>query len=897
MRRLFALPRRRDSMQRDIEDEIRFHLDSRAAELVEAGLPADAAREQAVAEYGDLAASSAELARVDGGRIERMRWTDRLEAIRTDVAYAVRVLRKQPGFTAAVIIVLALGIGANATMFGVIDRLLLRAPAQIGAPERVVNATFVRSSGRDSSMQDVLSYPIFMDLRSVHGAFENVAAYTPVSLAVGTGSGAQSVSGMRVSANFFSTLETHPAAGRFFTPDEEGSPTAPDVAVISYGYWQSEFGGTMDVVGRTLQLGQSKFSIVGVAPKGFNGVTPARVSVWIPITAGVSSVEYAGWMASRNGYWLMAVARLRAGESTRRAIAKATQALRSGEQLSGVSAARMAGERPRIGLLSILPREALANDPDARVALLLAAVSLLVAVIACANVANLQLARALRRRREVAIRIALGVSRRRLVAQLLVESVLLALVGGAAALVVSRLGSELLRRVLFTTLDWDTSIVEPRILAYTAVAALVAGTLTGILPASYAWSLDLTTSLKAGVREGRVHRSRARVVLLVAQTTLSVLLLTGTGLFIQSLKRIRELPIGMEPDRVLVADVRTTGMQYTSAQEHALYDRLFERAGESPLVEVAALATSLPFYSSWGTQVRIPGRDSVPTVKDGGPYFNAVTVGYFRAMGMQVLRGRTFSEADRAGTQRVVVVNESISRLWWPGEDAIGKCMKIGADTAPCTEVVGIVANSRRQSLIEDASLQFFLPIEQAPSWVGSRVLLIRPRGSAGTVGESLRRRLQVAEPGLPFVRVRPLADLVNPETRSWRLGVTMFAAFGSLALLLVAVGIYSMLAYDVGQRTHELGVRVALGARLVDITGTVVSVGVRLVAAGIGAGLVLTLLAGKYVEPLLFRTSPREPAVLISVAAVLGSVAILAMLVPVWRAARVDPIVALRAD
>src|ERR1019366_6246980 len=205
MRRLFALPRRRDSMQRDIEDEIRFHLDSRAAELVEAGLPGDAAREQAVAEYGDLAASSAELARVDGGRIERMRWTDRLEAIRTDVAYAVRVLRKQPGFTAAVIIVLALGIGANATMFGVIDRLLLRAPAQIGAPERVVNASFVRSSGRDSSTQDVLSYPIFMDLRSVHGAFENVAAYTPVSLAVGNGSGAQSVPGMRVSANFFST--------------------------------------------------------------------------------------------------------------------------------------------------------------------------------------------------------------------------------------------------------------------------------------------------------------------------------------------------------------------------------------------------------------------------------------------------------------------------------------------------------------------------------------------------------------------------------------------------------------------------------------------------------------------------------------------------------------------
>jgi predicted permease len=316
-----------------------------------------------------------------------------------------------------------------------------------------------------------------------------------------------------------------------------------------------------------------------------------------------------------------------------------------------------------------------------------------------------------------------------------------------------------------------------------------------------------------------------------------------------------------------------------------------------PGIESAALATSVPFSFSWGTQVSIPGRDSVPTVKDGGPYFIGVTSAYLKTMGMRLLRGRGIEESDLANTHRVVVVNESIARLWWPGGDAIGRCMKIGGDTMPCTEVVGIVTNPRRQSLIEDVSLQFFLPIEQTPAWVDSRVIVIRPSGSADAAAEPLRRQLQVAEPGLPYLRLQPLAELVNPETRSWRLGSTMFAAFGALALVLAAVGLYSMLAYDVGQRSHELGVRVALGARAPDVTRTVMDGGVRLVAVGITTGIVLTLAGGRFVQPLLFQTSAREPLVLASAAVALAAVALLAMLVPTWRATRVDPIVALRAD
>jgi predicted permease len=897
LRRLLSLPRTARSLQRDVDDEIRFHIESRAAELVAAGAAPPEARAQAVAEYGDLKASRAELERVDRERLARQRWTAVLDAIRNDVAFGVRTLRKQPGYTAAVIVVLALGIGANATMFGVIDRLLLRAPAQVGAPEQVMTINFVRTIERDSSVQEYLSYPIYLDARAAQEVFASVAAYTPSGLAVGLGADAQSLRGMKVSASFFSTLQVRPAAGRFFLPEEDGNPTAPNVAVISYGYWQASFSGDRGVVGRTMRLGEHQFTIVGVAPKGFRGVGQSPVDVWIPITEGVTSTEYAGWRTSREAYWLLVVARLRPGVSRERATAVATGILRAGERRDGTSERRMAERQPRIGLQSILPREALARDPDAKVAVLLGAVSLLVLIIACANVTNLQLARAFRRRREVAVRIALGVSRRRLIGQLVIESLLLSLGGGAVALFVARFGGVLVRRVLFTSFDWNGAVADPRLLAYTAAAALAAGVLSGILPALHASALDLSASLKEGAREGRVHRTRTRAVLLVVQTTLSVLLLVGTGLFTRSLARVRALPLGMEPDRVLLGSVRTTGMSYTTAERLAMYQRLLQRTASVPGIESAALATSAPFNSSWATSVSIPGRDSVPTVKDGGPYFIGVTSGYLKTMGMRLLRGRGIEESDLLNAHRVVVVNEAIARLWWPGADAIGQCMKIGADTMPCTEVVGVVANPRRQSLLEDASLQFFLPIDQAPSWVDTRLLVIRPRGDAAATSEALRRQLQVAEPGLPHLRLQPLADLVNPETRSWRLGSTMFAAFGALALVLAAVGLYSMLAYDVGQRIHELGVRVALGARAPDVTRTVMDGGVRLVAVGIAIGIALTLAGGHFVQPLLFQTSAREPVVLAGAVAALAVVAVMAMLWPTWRATRVDPIIALRAD
>lgn len=882
-------PRRsRRQQDSDLDREMRGYIEALTQEKIRAGASPEAARRAAMAEVVGVEHVKEAVRDARAGV-----WIERLVQ---DVRYGVRSLRHAPAFTWAVIAVLALGIGANATMFGVIDRLLLRPPAQVRDPARVVSVQFVRTVEGRENRQDYLSFPIYLEAKSATDAFGDVAAYTPSNVSMGTGPDARPLQGMRVSANFFSLLGVRPAAGRFFVAAED-QPSPPNVVVISHGLWQREFAGAASVVGQTMPIGDAPFTIVGVAPEGFTGLARTAVDVWVPLTTGVAAQEYARWTAGRDAFWLLAVGRLEDGVTPERAAAAATLPLREGLRRGGMSEARIAERQPRIGLVSVLPREALAGDPDAKVAMLLGLVSVLVFGIACANVSSLQLARALRRRREMALRATLGATRRRLLAQLAAETMVLALAGGVAALLVARLGATLVRDVLFTSFDWSVSVTDGRLLGFTLLASVVAGLVIGVLPLRHALVADLTPALKDGARAGHGGRTRTRAVLLVVQTALSVMLLVGTGLFVRSLAQVRRLPVGMETERVLLADVRTTGMPYTTAQRLALYDALERSARRLPGVEQAALATSLPFYMSWAERVRLPGRDSVPTVRDGGPYFTGVSDGFFTTMGMRLLEGRGVEAGDRAGTARVAVVNESMARLYWPGTSAIGQCLLIGDDAASCTQVVGVVANARRQNLIEDPSLQFFLPIEQAPAWVDTRVLVLRPSAGARAAVQSLRDALQRADAGLPYVRLRPLDDLIAPETRSWRLGATMFAAFGVLALVLAAVGLYGLLTYDVGQRRHEIGVRVALGASAGEITRHIFADGLRLVAAGAVVGIALTLAAGRFVEPLLFETSARDPRIIAGVVALLFAVALLAMLPPTRRAVRVDPVGVLRGE
>ena len=898
IRRWFTLPRSAKSVAREIDDEIRFHIESRVAELVSHGMPQNAAQAQALREYGDITASRRELGQVERGRLTRERWAARVETIRQDIGYAARTLKHNAAFSASVIAVLALGIGANATMFGVIDRLLLTPPLHVTDPAHVVTPDFMRTYDGETSHQDYFSYPQYLDLVQTSGAFAGVAAYTPTQLASGRGTDALSLRGMRVSASYFSTLGVKPQIGRFFLPDEDGAPVAPNVAVVSYGFWQRHFNGAPTAVGTILPIGDLRYTIIGVSPRRFSGLSSREADIWIPLTSGETPQAITEWRHSRQGYWLQLVARLAPGITRERADGMATRVMRANMLRDGVAASRIAEGQPRLAFTSILPREAHGQDAYTKMALLLGAVSLLVLAMACANVANLQLTRGLRRRREMAVRSALGAGVGRLVQQLMTESILLATLGGVAALAVTWAGGTFVRSLVFSSVGWeDVPAVDLKIVGYAGAATLLCGILTGLVPALQARRAQLTASLKEGAREGRIHESRTRYTLLVVQAALSIVMIIGAGLFVRSLQHVQALPIGMEPDRVLTAHINTNGVSYKHGEIDEFYHRLEGAAVGYRGVESAAISMSLPFYSSFGTHVSVPGRDSLPRVADGGPYFNAVTSGYLRTMGMHLLRGRDFTTADENPSHRVMIVNESFARLAWPNEDALGRCVKLGGDTMPCAEVIGVVANPRRQGIIEDVSLQLFLPLTQAPPWADTRNLLIRTRGDAKQMIEPLRRYLQSSIPNMPYLNVGWMQDLVSPQTQSWRTGAIVFGVFGALAVLLAMVGLYSMLSYDVAQRAHELGVRVALGARPGNLARLITGAGLRIVMMGAAVGLGITLLAGRLVAPLLFETSPYQPMILIAAVALMLVVATVATLLPTWRALRVDPIVALRSD
>jgi predicted permease len=897
IRRLLTIPESRRRVQHDVDDEIRFHLESRVAELVAGGTPPERARELAAREFGNVAEARAEIAQVDRRRLTRERAQAWWETLGQDLAYSARSLRSQPAFAAVVVAVLALGIGANVTMFGVIDRLLLRAPAHVTDPHRVVAIAMGGRVDGNDRLQRILSYPIYRDMRSAGQAFEQVAAYSPDDMAFGRGREAQELRGMRVSANYFEALGVRPAAGRFFLPEEDGNPIAPRVLVLGYGFWQRQFEGNPSAIGRTLAIGDDQYTIVGVAAKGFTGVTNDVVDAWVPLTANINADEYASWLRSRQAYWLRIIARIRDGATPEQAAAMSTAALRAGAIRDGESPKEVATLSPSVHLTSVLPREARADSTEARVAVLLGAVSLLVLLITCANVANLQLARGIARQREVAVRIALGIDRSRLVRQLVCETVLLALAAGLAAIFVAVWGGGLVRRVLFASDLAAATPVDLRLVVYTALAAVLAGIVSGLLPALQASRPAVSDALRAGARAGGPLRSRTRTSLLVTQAALTVVFLVGAVLFVRSLRRIEALPLGLEPARVLAVKARTSGMRITDAEVDALYARLLDAARAAPRIESAAIAGGLPFSTIWAEEVKVPGRDSLPLTRDGGPYFNSVSSDFFRTMGIRVLRGRGFTQADRAATSRVVVVNKTLADLWWPNEDAIGHCMKVGGDTMPCAQIVGVVENTRRFRLIEDPAVQFFVPREQGPQWSHTGVLVVRPSGDARHAMESLRHALQTRVPDAPFIDITALDELVNPQMRAWQLGATAFGVFGLLAVIVAALGLYSVLAYDVSRRFRELGIRVALGADGGDIRRMVVGRALRVAVIGALVGSAIAVAAGPTVTPLLFETSSRDPSAFLAAAAVLFTVAVLAAVVPMRRAARVDPIIALRAD
>jgi predicted permease len=551
-----------------------------------------------------------------------------------------------------------------------------------------------------------------------------------------------------------------------------------------------------------------------------------------------------------------------------------------------------------------------AAPPESRVARWLGGVSLIVLLIACANVANLLLASGARRRREVAVRLALGVTRGRLVAQMVVESVLLALAGGGVALLIAAAGGRLVRTVFLPGVAFRDGL-GGRAVGFTLVIAGLAGFVAGLGPAIQGTRDALASDLTAGSR-GSMRRSRARPLLTILQASLSVVLLVGAGLFVRSVARVRALDLGLDVDRLVFV-----GLEFEKALtfgwepglppdpsaiqlRNDLYGEAMRRVQGAPGV-LSVAATVAPFGWALGSSVTVPGMDSIPQLAGGGPYYQDVTSGYARTVGLHVLRGRDLTDADDAGSDPVALISETMARTLWPDADPVGRTFQAGSPSGsalnPPWTVVGVVEDAVRDGIGDEPFMAFYRPYAQRATRPLQGMYLRTEPGRAEEVAAAVAPILRSLDPRVRYATVRPLRQIIDPQARSWTLGATMFTIFGVLALIVAAVGLYSVLAFDVAQRTRELGIRTALGAAKGRLLGAILGEGFALAGFGVALGLVIAIAVAPYVRDLLFEVSPRDPVVLTSVAAVLVVTALLASSLPALRATRVDPVVALRAD
>jgi len=833
-----------------------------------------------------------------------------LETIRQDIGYALRSLARTPGFAAAVVATLALGIGANSTMFGVLDVLLVRPPAGVRAPEGIVRL-YIRQTHRRFGewTNSSTSVPDYEAMRDGTPLLASTAAQFVTGMSLGRGAEAQQVRTAAVTHNYFDMLGVVPARGRFFTADED-KVGGERVAVLSDAYWRTRFGADTGVIGRALPIGRSTYTVVGVAPAGFTGVDLRPADLWLPLGASSDDVNSAEAMSSRDFYWIEVLARLRPGADRHAAAEQATLAYRNAREAAhtdqpsgGRRVVVMSGgggssdESPATVLFGpVQESRGPTMSDDAKVALWVGLVAGIVLLVACANVANLLLARGVGRRREIAVRLGLGATRARLLGLLLVESLVLGLLGGAAALVLAVWGGSAVRAFLLPDLPANTAILDWRFLLFTGGVAVLAGILAGVAPAFRSSRLDLSQALKDGGR-GQTHtRGRLRAGLVVAQVALTVVLLVGAGLFVRSLRDAQGVDLGFDPDRVVMISVDLGEIGLDAAAQEATYRRLFDRVRVYPGVERAALSMGLPFWSTFATDVRVSGVDSLPVGREGGPYYIMATPQYFETAGLRLLKGRTFTDGDVAGAEKVAVINESFARRVFRDRDPIGQYLYVGGDSA-VARIVGVVQNAANGSVTNLDEMLFYLALDQRVVTPRISGILVRTGGPAAIMVPGIQRALQESESGLPYIRARSLAEHLAPAYRSWRLGATMFTAFGCLALVIAGLGLYGVTAYSVGQRTQEIGVRVALGAQAETVVRLMMRQGLASTVAGLFLGGAGAWLLGRAVRSLLFGVSPTDPAVYALVAALLLVVAAAAAWFPARRAAAVDPMVALRAE
>ncbi|HXG67386.1 MAG TPA: ABC transporter permease [Blastocatellia bacterium] len=809
-----------------------------------------------------------------------------MQTLLQDVRYGLRMLAKNPGFTAIAVLTLALGIGANTAIFSVVNTILLRS-LPYKEPERLV-VPVSENAARDIERGSI-TYADYLDWRQEKQVFENVAVFGSSGADLTGGGEPERVLAAGVSEEYFSVMGVAPLIGRTFLP-EEHQPNAAQVIVLSYGLWQRKFGGDPGILGQSLMLNGRPYAVVGVMPK--DSQWPNDVELWSPLTIGLNPPPDS--LRRDNMIW-RGVARLQPGVPIEQADAVLEAIARRLEQEFPESRAGWTNR-------AIFLHEFIVGPQLQSALLVLLGAVAFVLLIACVNVANLLLARAATREREIAIRIALGSSRLRLIRQLLTESLLLATLGGGIGFLLAVWGVDLLKVIAPQDVPRLEEIgLDSRVLIFTLVVSLLTAIAFGLLPALQASKTDLNEALKEGGRglTGGKRGRRVRNLLVVSEIVLSLVLLIGAGLMVRSFLRLQQVDPGIKVDRLITMRLNAPGIRYPdSPKVIAFYQNIMERVRATPGVQSAAISSALPlggggFYL--GRVFLIEGRPEPPAAPDHPAQWNVISPGYFHTMGMALLKGRDFDERDTADSNPVIIINETLARRMFPNEDPLGKRIRSWRDENKLREIVGVVQDTRYFGREDELRGLVYVPHTQN-AW---RPLVLSARTSGDPAGmvDALRSAIWSVDKDLAIANVKTMDTILHESVAPQRFNMLLLAVFAIVAFVLAVIGIYGVLSYTVAQRSHEMGIRIALGAQAGDVIRLVLAQGLKLTLTGVGVGLAIAFALTRVMSSLLYEVSATDPLTFAAVAGLLAGVALLASYLPARRATKVDPLAALRHE
>jgi macrolide transport system ATP-binding/permease protein len=911
----------------ELAEELAQHLDDLHRELKSGGASDEDAYRTAVSELDDLCTLRADLDRSDympkheTPSLGDATTSSYLQDLQRDLRYTARTMRRNPLFVLFVVLTLGLGIGANTTVFTVINTLILN-PMPVSAPSELVAVGSVASAGPTGSAGSAgapaqgnalmpLSYPNFDDYRHQNSVFRSVAGYTRMrAITWQTQGGTQPLLSELVTGDYFSTLGVETATGRTFGTEVDGSGSgsgrgsggAEAVAVMNYGTWQTRFGGAPDIVGKQLRLNDVVVTVIGVTRPGFIGVNGlVGPDLWLPFALGeqLLPTEMRAAVANRSMPLLQGVARVKPGVTVAQAHANIT-ALGStlAREYPAANEGHTAAARPIGDVLfgggSTMMRFAAA---------VLAMVAGVVLLIACSNVANLLLARSAARQHEMAVRVALGASRARLVRQLLTESLCLGLISGTIGLLIAAGGMQLLAKTLPATGTFVASRLDGKVLLFAVIVSLATGFIFGIVPSLSASRVGVAGVLQDARNAGRsARRVSVANVLLVGQVALSFLLLVTAALFLRSIQRAYEIDPGFKADRLAVFITNPGQAGYDAARIDAFYRDVRERASRLPGVESVSWASNMPLFARPVSGLQIEGRAqsgatgnlAAATATATATIVNTIDLGYFETTGVAIDKGRAFTDVDRASSRPVVIVNEKLARDFWPGDDAIGKRVRVPGEEQ-LREVVGVARTANYTAWGEAAQRCVYVPLAQNPLPSMTLYVRVRNQQDPAQMINTVRSELNAAGPQVMISGVRTGAQVIDGSLFQARIGVALLSVFGLLALGLASIGLYGILVYAVNQRQREIGVRMALGATQSGVRRLILKQGMSLVIGGLAIGFVAALLVGRLLSRMLYGVGASDPISVSVAALVLLAVAALACYLPARRATRVDPLVALR--